>query len=195
MAKNAKKLNKKAAKPAAKKAVKKAAAKPAKKQPAKKQSAKKLAAKKPVAKQAAAKKKTAKPATSAAPKGHALLSVSPGFTANDAAKSVAWYCDLLGFTVKERWEHEGQFQGAQVGSGNVLINIGQDDWKMGHDRIKGQGTRMYIMTGPDIDKYAAEIKARGGQLDQEPSDGWGMRVFAITDPDGFKLTFMAPAKK
>ena len=180
MAKKAKKTNKKPAKAAAKKPVKKAV---------------KKAAKKPAAKQAAAKKKTSKPVKAAAPKGHALMSVAPGFTANDAAKSVAWYCDVLGFTVKERWEHEGQFQGAQVASGDVVFNIGQDDWKMGRDRIKGQATRMYIMTGPEIDKYAADIKARGGQLDQEPADGWGMRTFAISDPDGFKLTFMAAAKK
>jgi uncharacterized glyoxalase superfamily protein PhnB len=144
---------------------------------------------------AAAKRSVKKPARSAAPKGHALLSVAPGFTASDAEASVKWYCDVLGFTVKERWEHDGQFHGAQIASGGVTINIGQDDWKMGRERVKGQGTRMYIMTGPDIDKYADQVKARGGKLDQELQDGWGMRVFAITDPDGFRLTFMTMAKK
>jgi uncharacterized glyoxalase superfamily protein PhnB len=165
-----------------------------KKKAAAKKPMKKAVAKKPAAKTAAAKKKTSKPVTPAAPKGHALMSVAPGFTSNDAAKSIAWYCDVLGFTVKERWEHEGQFLGAQIASGNVVINIGQDDWKMGRDRVKGQGTRMYIMTGPEIDKYAAAIKSRGGVLDQEPADNWGMRAFSLTDPDGFKLTFMTPAK-
>jgi uncharacterized glyoxalase superfamily protein PhnB len=123
------------------------------------------------------------------------MSVSAGFTANDAAASIKWYCDVLGFVVKERWERDGQFLGAQVGSGAVAINIGQDDWKMGRDRVKGQGTRIYIMTGPDIDQYANAIKARGGTLAQEPQDGWGMRSFSVNDPDGFKLTFMTPAKK
>ena len=126
--------------------------------------------------------------------GSGLMSVAPGFTANDAAASVKWYCDVLGFTVKERWEHDGQFHGAQIASGAVTINIGQDDWKLGRDRVKGQGTRMYIMTGTGIDQYASAIKARGGRLDQEPQDGWGMRTFSITDPDGFKLTFMTMAK-
>jgi catechol 2,3-dioxygenase-like lactoylglutathione lyase family enzyme len=121
--------------------------------------------------------------------------VAPGFTANDAAASIKWYCDVLGFTVKERWEHEGQFRGAQIASGAVTINIGQDDWKLGRDRVKGQGSRMYIMTGPGIDEYAEAIKARGGRLDHEPQDGWGMRSFSINDPDGVKLTFMTPAKR
>jgi uncharacterized glyoxalase superfamily protein PhnB len=137
----------------------------------------------------------ASPATRVAGSGAGLLSVAPGFTANDAAASIKWYCDVLGFTIRERWEHEGQFHGAQIASGAVMINIGQDDWKLGRDRVKGQGTRMYIMTGPGIDQYAAAIKARGGRLDQEPQDGWGMRAFSITDPDGFKLTFMTPSKR
>jgi uncharacterized glyoxalase superfamily protein PhnB len=166
----------------------------------------KAAARKPMTKAAtkSAKKSTRKPAktsaqassaTRVAGSGSGLLSVAPGFTANDAAASIKWYCDVLGFTVKERWEHEGQFRGAQIASGAVTINIGQDDWKLGRDRVKGQGSRMYIMTWPGIDQYAAAIKARGGRLDHEPQDGWGLRAFSITDPDGFKLTFMTPSKQ
>jgi len=132
--------------------------------------------------------------TPAAKGGSGLMSVAPGFTANDAAASIKWYCDVLGFAVKERWEHDGQFHGAQIVSGAVTINIGQDDWKLGRDRLKGQGTRQYIMLGSDIDQYASAIKARGGRLDHEPQDGWGMRTFSVTDPDGFKLTFMTRAK-
>ena len=165
MAKNTKKSTKKAAKRAVTKSVKK---------PVRKVAAKKPAAKKPAPK----------------PGGFALMSVAPSFTANDAAATIEWYCDVLGFSVIERWEHEGRFLGAQIGSGNVSINIGQDDWKMGRDRVKGQGMRMYFMTGPAIDQYANAIKARGGTLVHEPQDEWGMRTFSIDDPDGFKLTFM-----
>jgi len=172
MAKKPKKLAKKSAK-------KKPAAKAAPKKSVKK------VAKKPVAKKAAAPK----------PSGSTLLSVAPGFTVSDATASVAWYQNVLGFKLAERWENDGQFQGGSMRLGNVTINIGQDDWKMGRDRIKGQGTRMYIMMGPKIDKYADQIKARGGTLDHDPQDGWGMRVFGITDPDGYKLTFMTNAKK
>ncbi len=179
MAKKAKKA-KKSTKPVARRMVK----------PMKKAVAKKRVAKKAAAKQAPAKRKTSK-VTKAAPKtgGSALMSISPGFTANDAAATIKWYCEVLGFSVIERWEHEGQFLGAQIGSGAVSINVGQDDWKMGRDRIKGQGTRIYITTGPDIDGYAAAVKARGGTLAEDLQDGWGMRAFSINDPDGFKITF------
>lgn len=184
MAKKTKKSTKKAAKRAVTKIVKK---------PIKKAAAKKPAAKKAAATQVAAKRKASKPASKAG--GFALMSAAPGFTANDAAATIKWYCDVLGFSVIERWEHEGRFLGAQIGSGNVSINVGQDDWKMGRDRAKGQGMRMYFMTGPDIDQYAHAIKARGGTLVHEPQDEWGMRTFSIDDPDGFKLTFMTKLGK
>ena len=74
------------------------------------------AATKKLAKRSAPKKVVAKKvAAKAAPKprGSALVSLSAGFTANDAAASIKWYCDVLGFKVIERWEHEGRFLGAQ----------------------------------------------------------------------------------
>ena len=147
----------------------------------------------------ASKTKTAKPKVAkgsvASKGGHAFTSLTPGFTVNDAIASVAWYRDVLGFSVKQKWELEGKFLGAEMQSGAVTLNLGQDDWKLGRDRNKGQGTRMYIMTGPDIDGFAEQIKARGGSLDHEPKDEWGVRAFALTDPDGYKLTFMTPLKK
>lgn len=161
------------------------AAKKAKK-PAKK-SAKKSASKKPArraAKAAPRKAKTRKPA--AAP---GLTDASPAFTVNDLEKSMAWYTGVLGFKVDERWERDGKLMGVSMKLGNVTFMIGQDDWQKGRDRRKGEGFRIYCETNQDIDGLAAAIKARGGVLDTEPTDQpWGSRDFAISDPDGFKIT-------
>ena len=157
-----------------------------------KKKTKKTTTKKPAPKKAAPKR--AKKPVKKAP-AFTLQSLAAGLTANDAAASVQWYCDVLGFVVQERWEQSGQFHGASVRHGGVTINIGQDDWKQGRDRVKGQGTRLYITTGPGIEAYAAAIQARGGVLDQPVSEGWGFKMFAISDPDNFKLTFMTPLKK
>jgi catechol 2,3-dioxygenase-like lactoylglutathione lyase family enzyme len=121
-----------------------------------------------------------------------MQSAAPGFTVNDAAASIKWYCDVLGFSPGERWEHEGQFLGGTVVQGPVTINIGQDDWKLGRDRKKGQGVRLYLTTADDIDRYAGAITSRGGTLDHEPRDEWGVRAFSLTDPDGYKITIMRP---
>lgn len=154
---------------------------------------KKAAPKKAVAAKTSAKAKSAKPVVKKTPGGH--TSVAPGFTANDAKATIAWYIDVLGFKLAEEWIIEGVFRGGSVSHGAVQINIGQDDWKMGRDRVKGQGTHTYIETTLNVDKYAADIKSRGGVLVTEPTDGWGLRAFTMADPDGFKVTFMSHQKK
>lgn len=184
---------------------------------------KKKAARKPVGKVAkkaatkAAKKKTAVKATrkSAAVKGRArrksdrpflvrrkepetlrLRSASPSFTVNDLEKSLAWYRDVLGFVVRERWERDGKLAGVELVAGTVTFMLGQDDWKKGRDRAKGQGLNVYCETAQDIDRLANQIKSLGGTLLQEPEDKpWGMRDFAVADPDGFKLTIGAESKR
>ncbi len=141
----------------------------------------------------APKKAKATPATArAGAETLKMSSASPGFTVNDLEKSLAWYRDVLGFVVEERWEQEGKLMGVQLQAGNVSFMIGQDDWKKGRDRKKGVGFRLYCTTTQDVDVLAERIVARGAKLDQQPRDQpWGVRDFALTDPDGFKITIGA----
>jgi uncharacterized glyoxalase superfamily protein PhnB len=120
-----------------------------------------------------------------------LRNVVPSFTATDLQRSIAFYRDVLGFVVGEEWREDGVLQGCEMRAGAVTFMLGQDDFAKGKDRQKGVGTRVWCYTAQDLDRLATDIKARGGNLDQEPQDmPWGQRVFMITDPDGFKLTFV-----
>ena len=121
-------------------------------------------------------------------KGLNLSILAPSLTVNDVEQSFAWYCDVLGFVVKDRWVHEGVFVGGELRAGDVRLYLGQDDWKQGRDRVKGLGFRIYFETRQDIDRLAAGIKARGGTLASEPRDEWGMRSFNLEDPSGYKIT-------
>ena len=155
-----------------------------------KKKAKKSASKKP------ASRKPAKKTKAAPAKGLSMRSASPGFTVNDLEKSLAWYRDVVGFAVEERWERDGKLAGVSLKAGNVSIMIGQDDWKKGRDRKKGEGFRIYCDTDQDVDKLAARVKAKGGTLDTEPQDQpWSTRDFSLSDPDGFKITIGADKKK
>lgn len=119
-----------------------------------------------------------------------LREISPSLTVNDLQASIAWYRDVMGFMVAETWEHEGKVAGVSLKAGNVYISLSQDDWAKGRDRVKGEGFRLYLTTGQDIDEIADAIKARGGKLASEPADQpWGARTFNLVDPDGYKLTF------
>jgi uncharacterized glyoxalase superfamily protein PhnB len=139
----------------------------------------------------ATRKSTAKRSkATASAKGLQLRSAAPSLTVNDIAKSMAWYCDVLGFVVKQRWEQNGVLLGGELKAGGGTVYIGQDDWKKGRDRVKGEGVRLYlyVKTRRDVDRLAAGITARGGTLASEPHDEWGARSFNLEDPTGYKIT-------
>src|SRR5438093_7393580 len=141
-------------------------------------------------------KATAKPARAKTTrsKSTSLRAASPSFTVNDIERSLAWYRDVLGFTIGERWEDGGKLLGAEVAAGEVTFMLGQDDWKKGRDRVKGEGFRLYCTTDQDIDRLAADINGRGGALAQEPKDEWGMRSISLADPTGYKITISKTIK-
>jgi len=115
--------------------------------------------------------------------------IAASLTVKDIHKSLAWYTDVLGFAVDEKYEHEGKLVGVGLKAGDVFLMIGQDDGAKGWDRIKGQGISLYVTTDQDIDEVATRIKAAGGTLEAEPADmPWGARVFRLHDPDGFLFT-------
>jgi lactoylglutathione lyase len=118
-------------------------------------------------------------------RGRALAA---SLTATDLQKSLAWYRDVLGFTVDQQYEREGTVRAVSLKAGNARILLGQDDGAKGWDRKKGEGISLMITTAQDVDELAARIKERGGTLESEPMDmPWGPRMFRVQDPDGFKL--------
>jgi len=129
------------------------------------------------------------------PESLRLRSMAASLTVNDVPASAAWYRDMLGFTVGERWEENGKLRGTQMKAGTCDLMLNQDDFARGRDRAKGVGFRLWASTAQDIDAIAARIKARGGRLDFEPHrTPWGSYAFAITDPDGYKITFIQEAR-
>jgi uncharacterized glyoxalase superfamily protein PhnB len=123
------------------------------------------------------------------PESLRLRALSAALTAGDLEKSIAWYRDVVGFTLDQSWEQDGKLVGVALIAGDVRINLSQDDGARGKDRAKGQGFRLYMSTVQNVDQIAARIKERGGTLESEPTDmPWGTRAFSLVDPDGFKLT-------
>ena len=121
------------------------------------------------------------------------LSVS--FTVKDLEKSLAWYRDVVRFTVARKHERDGKVIAASLVAGYVRILINQDDGAKGWDRVKGEGLSMLITTNQNVDDIAKRIKERGGTLESEPADmPWGPRIFRLQDPDGFKFVISSPIR-
>jgi predicted enzyme related to lactoylglutathione lyase len=119
--------------------------------------------------------------------------LSVALTVKDLAASLAWYRDVVGFAVAESYDRDGKQAAVAMRAGSVGFMINQDDGKKGWDRVKGQGFAVQFTTSDDIDALAAGIKQRGGKLEMEPADmPWGVRLFVMIDPDGYKLNFSRP---
>ncbi len=131
----------------------------------------------------------------AEPESFRARALSASLTVNDIAKSLAFYHDVLGFTVDRRHEREGTLFSVSLKAGDVRVLLNQDDGKKGLNRVKGVGFSLQFTTEQDIDTLAATIRERGGRFETEPMDTrFGTRIFRVADPDGFKLTISSPRK-
>jgi uncharacterized glyoxalase superfamily protein PhnB len=122
------------------------------------------------------------------PESFRARTLAASLTVKDLQQSLAWYRDVVGFTVDRQHERDGKLQAVSLKAGDVQLLIGQDNGAKGWDRVKGEGFSLQLTTAQDIDDLARRIKERGGTLESEPADmPWGARVFRLHDPDGFKL--------
>ena len=125
-----------------------------------------------------------------------IHSAMPSLTVNDLQASLAWYRDVLGFTIAEEYSWDGQVRAIRLKAGPFELMLGQDDFAKGRDREKGAGLRLYCVTPQDIDALAAAIQKRGGKLSQEVKDqSWGTRDFAVVDPDGFNISITSEVRR
>lgn len=114
--------------------------------------------------------------------------LAASLTVNDLQKSLAWYRDVVGFTVDQEYVREGKLLSVALRAGDVRILLNQDDGAKGLDRAKGGGFSLMITTAQDVDGIARRIRENGGTLASEPADmPWGGRAFRLQDPDGFRL--------
>jgi len=114
-------------------------------------------------------------------------------TVRDLEKSLAWYRDVVGFEVQQRMEREGSLHAVRLQAGDVRILLTQDDGGRGQDRQKGEGVGLTFTTRDPVDDVARRIREHGVTLDSEPTDlPWGMRLFRVRDPDGYRLAISTP---
>jgi uncharacterized glyoxalase superfamily protein PhnB len=119
-------------------------------------------------------------------------SLEASLTVANIPRSLAWYRDVLRFSVDREFERAGRVFAVSLRAGTIRILLTQEDGARGVDRVKGEGFSLQITTAQDIDALASNAKRAGAALDSEPADAWGARVFRLRDPDGFRLVISSP---
>src|SRR2546429_9911366 len=86
-------------------------------------------------------------------------------TVNELTRRLAWYRDVLRFTVGERWQDGGQLRGVQLKAGSCDLMVNQVDFAKGRDCKKGDGMRIWLSTVPGIVYLAGGSQTRRRRLD------------------------------
>jgi len=116
--------------------------------------------------------------------------ILPVLAVKDLDASVKFYTDKLGFKLDFSLAGpDGKPMTAAVsmaGNNGFLLNA---DSTLPQ---RGQGVvfMIYLAEDKDLDAYYAVLQAKGVHIVQPiKEEYWGDRVFSITDPNGFYLTF------
>jgi uncharacterized glyoxalase superfamily protein PhnB len=143
--------------------------------------------------------------------------IMAGFTVSNMKKSLAFYRDQLGFTLKECFPNENEPVWASLVLDNQSVMLGQampaskceemhgaknpaagKFWgkhaAMFAEHKHGVGVNLYVSV-KDVDTFFAQIGKKGVKPDLPPTTQfYGLRDTVVTDPDGYTLTFYTPIK-
>ena len=109
------------------------------------------------------------------------LSIAP----SDWEATVAFYRDMLGWSVTESWGGRGQPQGTILSGGGMKVVIVE---RNGADKDVSLKPRLHL----DIHDIDARFKAipAGAHVVKPPEPTpWGTRWFVLRDPDGNLIAF------
>jgi catechol 2,3-dioxygenase-like lactoylglutathione lyase family enzyme len=122
-----------------------------------------------------------------------LESMSPFFIVSDVPRSVAFYCDTLGFELQFQQPEDKPFFALVARDGAMLfLKSGEAAPLPNPARDPEMRWDAYCFV-PDPDALAAEFAGRGAKLSKPLKDtSDGLRGFEIADPDGYVLFFGRP---
>ena len=120
--------------------------------------------------------------------------VVPLLAVDDLRRSLTFYVDGLGFTVKDQWPAGGELRWCRLqldGAGLML----QEFETEGHDArefssSKGDGVALWLFCDDAIELY--HLFAARGIKAKEPFVGNALWVTSVEDPDGYRLDFESP---
>ncbi|MBV9622817.1 MAG: VOC family protein [Acidobacteria bacterium] len=119
----------------------------------------------------------------------------------DMAKSLTFYCDILGFKIVQTdtntttpnhnwvWLRRGDIDLML----NTAYEYGTRPSAPEPDRIASHADVVLFFGAPDVDAVYADLLARGLKVEEPKVAPYGMKQLYLPDPDGFALCFQCKA--
>ena len=120
-------------------------------------------------------------------------SVTPNLLVADIRKSTEFYCDVLGFTIKQTVPEAEPFVFVWLERDGVPVflnarHAAEKDYPGASDRPAG-GTATLFFAVTEVDALHGTIAPHAKVIMPLKTQFYGMREFAVTDPDGHIVTF------
>ena len=123
----------------------------------------------------------------------AFKAVTPNLVVRDIARSTRFYCDVLGFSVKQTVPDVAPFVFVWLERGDVTVflndpaAVAKDVPSMATPAFGGTATLFVTVAG--IDALHAQVSPQVPLAMPLITQFYGMREFAVYDPDGHLITF------
>ena len=122
-----------------------------------------------------------------------FVSVTPNLIVRDVKQSTAFYRDVLGFTIKQTVPEAEPFVFVWLERDGVPVFL-NDVTAAAHDypdaaMLPPGGTAALFFIVSDVDGYHAAVAPKANVIMPIKTQFYGMREFAVTDPDGHIITF------
>lgn len=122
-----------------------------------------------------------------------FTTVTPNLLVSDVARSTAFYRDVLGFDIKQTVPDAAPFVFVWLERGGVTVFLNDPaaaakDQPMSAERAFG-GTCTLFVVVEGVDALHAQVAPHATVLMPLHTQWYGMREFAILDPDGHLITF------
>jgi catechol 2,3-dioxygenase-like lactoylglutathione lyase family enzyme len=127
---------------------------------------------------------------------HGIFDCRPLLPVRDMARSLAFYRDLLGFTVGWRCsDNAGAFLSDGDDSTPDTALVGRDgvQFILGTQGTAGTWLHLDVASAGELDSLHDEWRARGVTISEPPTvRPWDMYEMRIVDPDGHTFRVSAP---
>jgi len=121
--------------------------------------------------------------------------LTPNLVVADVGRSLTFYEQVLGFARGLTVPEQAPFVFASVTHGAIEIFLNdRADVVKNHPSLNGKlhataGGQMFIEMPQGIDEWWAAVKDRAPVIMPIVTQWYGMREFAVADPDGYVITF------
>jgi uncharacterized glyoxalase superfamily protein PhnB len=120
-------------------------------------------------------------------------SVTPNLIVRDVERSTAFYRDVLGFSVKQTVPEQAPFVFVWLERDGVpvflnAVHAAAEDYPDAARRAPG-GTATLFFAVSEVDALHTHVSSQAPVVMPLKTQFYGMREFAVTDPDGHILTF------